>query len=111
MLYRMKFDSVIGDVLTQAGYTTTSQKMDVWAPGLTATYVENAKRTGIEYPQLAAYIAIALFYSTDGVPHHHSVDKAKIANALVAVILADDSIEKTALLADLMPQISKMRRG
>lgn len=110
MFFRTKFDGAVGKVLSEAGYTSTAAKLAAWPTGLSATYVENAKRQGIDEPNIAAYFAVALFYSTDGVPHHSSVDKSAIADALVSVIMADDSIDGIRLVSDLMPKIAKMRQ-
>ncbi len=110
MFFRMKFDGAVGNVLNEAGYTSTAMKLIAWPAGVSATYVENAKRQGIDEANVAAYFAVALFYSTDGVPHHSSVDKSAIADALVSVIMKDDSIDGIRLISDLMPRIAKMRR-
>lgn len=78
MFYRIKSDTVVGNVLTDAGYVTTSEKLAVWPAGLSAHLIKQGKQIGID-AKMCAYMGLAKHFSGASELSGHT--KLRIINA------------------------------
>ena len=62
MIYRIKFDNTIANILNEAGYRTTQEKFKVWPAGLSAQIIKESKSAGLS-AESAAFSGFILYFS------------------------------------------------
>ena len=60
MRYRIQFDEIISNILSEAGYRTLDQKMKIWPAGLSASLIKQGKELGMQ-PETAAFLGLAKY--------------------------------------------------
>ncbi len=94
MFYRIKFDGTISEILNELGYTTTSQKVNIWPAGLSASLIKQSKQMGLN-AETAACLGFAKYISNElGI---ENAVKAMHVDAALKVALKKQNIDLSVI--------------
>ena len=105
MFYRIKFDGVVGKVLSQAGFQSTDDKFSVWPAGLTSHLVSQSKSLKLD-AKSAAYIGMSKYFTdASNIPVS---ERKSILNAAYLCALQDEGIDRDVCqrIRDCMEQLA-----